>query len=218
MLPNQRALKSRWARKHSEFIKTMPIKDNKEILDVVILSLNRLRLTKTQIKEALIDKPPNIKCGRKLTPLDTRKQVWNYWHNKSTHSSLTSRPAELKIIDRRKIQSDLQLVDTTNIIVQRGKHYYEINWRMVNIPYKEMYHEYLASHSEEHVSYGSFIALKPFYVRSATQNDIEMCCCKPHLHARWSISALIECAKKQGIHIDFDTHDTFFNYLTKDCQ
>ena len=81
-----------------------------------------------------------------------------------------------------------------------------------------MYHEYLASHSEEHVSYGSFIALKPFHVRSATQNDIEMCCCKLHLHARWSISALIECAKKQGIQIDFDTYDTFFNYLTKDCQ
>ena len=39
-----------------------------------------------------------------------------------------------------------------------------------------------------------------------------MCCCKLHLHARWSISALIECAKKQGIQIDFDTYDTFFNY------
>ena len=95
-------------------------------------SLNRLGLTKTHIKEALIDKPSNIKCGRKLTPLDTRKQVWNYWHNKTTHSTLTSSPAKLKIIDRCKIQSDLQLVDT-NIIVQRGKHHYESNWRMVNI-------------------------------------------------------------------------------------
>ena len=185
ILPNQRALKSRWAKKHSDFIKTMPIKDNKETLDVVILSLNRLALTKTHIIEALIDKPSNIKCGRKLTPLDTRKQVWNYWHNKSTHSTLTSRPAKLKITDRCKIQSDLELVDTTNIIVQRGKQYYESNWKMVNIPYEEMYHEYLPSHSEEHhVSYGSFIALEPFYVQSATQNDIEMCCCKVHLHAR----------------------------------
>ena len=32
------------------------------------------------------------------------------------------------------------------------------------------------------------------------------------------VLGLIECAKKQGIQIDFDTYDTFFNYLTKDCQ
>ena len=51
------------------------------------------------------------------------------------------------------------------------------------------------------MSYGSFLALKPFYIRSATTKDLEMCCCKKHLHARWSIVALIECCNKQNLNL-----------------
>ena len=52
------------------------------------------------------------------------------------------------------------------------------------------------------VSLGTLLALKLFYVRSATTKDIEMCCCKKHLHAYWSIQALIQCATKQQVNLN----------------
>ena len=84
--------------------------------------------------------------------------------------------------------------------------------------YKQLYNQYLIQNEECRVSIGTFMALKPFYVKSATANDIEMCCCKKHLHARWSINALIDCAKAQNINIDFDSYDSFFNHLITDCD
>lgn len=50
-----------------------------------------------------------------------------------------------------------------------------------------------------HQPLGTSMELKPFYIRSATVNDIEMCCYKKHLHARWSINMLIDCAKEQNL-------------------
>ena len=63
-----------------------------------------------------------------------------------------------------------------------------------------------------------YISFRPFYVRGITHNDIEMCCCKEHLHARWSVAALIECFEKNSITLKFNSYDGFFFYLTKDCQ
>ena len=83
-------------------------------------------------------------------------------------------------------------------------------------PIKKLYSMYLKD-SGNNISYGSFLALKPFYVRGATTKDVEMCCCKDHLHARWAIKALIQLCHNQGIRIDFDTYLTFFDYLTSDC-
>ena len=45
-----------------------------------------------------------------------------------------------------------------------------------------------------------------------------MCCCKIHLHARWSITALIECSKKKKINIYFDSYESFFQHIWKDCE
>ena len=85
--------------------------------------------------------------------------------------------------------------------------------------YKQLYVEYLTSNNDKHVSMGTFMALKPFYIRSATTNDIEVCCCKKHLHARWAINALIDCAKAQNLDLDtIESYDTFFEYLTSNCE
>ena len=83
------------------------------------------------------------------------------------------------------------------------------------MPTRELYKKYLLEYSNP-VSYGTFMALKPFYVRSATTRDIEMCVCKKHLHARWCIQAIIECASQQNIGIGAITsYNTFFEYLTQ---
>ena len=67
------------------------------------------------------------------------------------------------------------------------------------------------------VSKGTFSALRPFYVRTETEKDIEMCCCKTHLHARWAVEALVECASIQKIELPFTNYTSFFVYLTTNC-
>ena len=41
---------------------------------------------------------------------------------------------------------------------------------------------------------------------------------KKHLHARWSIKALIDCAKQQHISLPFTSYKTFFEFLNEDCE
>ena len=49
------------------------------------------------------------------------------------------------------------------------------------------YRDFILTFPDHEVAYGTFLALKPFYVRGTTSSDLEMCCCKLHLHANWSI-------------------------------
>ena len=72
----------------------------------------------------------------------------------------------------------------------------------MNFSPKELYVRYIKSHPESVVSWGTFLALRPFYVRTATAKDLEVCCCKVHLHARWWVNTLIKSCKKQNIDID----------------
>ena len=73
------------------------------------------------------------KSGRKLTPFHFRKAAWDFWHAKSTASTLTSRPAKLRTTDKPKIQAGLDFVSTVNIICQRNKSFYENNWMIINL-------------------------------------------------------------------------------------
>ena len=153
-----------------------------------------------------------------MTDLLTRKNVWDFWHKTSTQSTLTSRPAKLKLSDKPKIQTHLQFCDAAIITNnRRGTKFYESPWMILEKPIREIYCQYIADAGSK-ISYGTFIALKPFYVRGATHNDIEMCCCKTHLHARWSVSALVHCAKEQNIPLEFCSYETFFEYLASDCN
>ena len=46
-----------------------------------------------------------------------------------------------------------------------------------------------------------------------------MCCCKLHLHARWSINALLECCKLQSINLGpVKDYYTSFSYLSENCR
>ena len=87
----------------------------------------------------------------------------------------------------------------------------------MNDTLKNLWVKYQKEYPNMRVSKGTFIALMPFYVRSANAKDLAMCVCKKHLHARWSISALIDCASKQKIVLPFKDYTTFFEYLTSDC-
>ena len=71
-------------------------------LSVGLLALKQLGIYKK------IEKHMNTRKERQLydprTDFDTRKCIWDYWHNTSSVSTLTSRPAKLRTSDRPKIK------------------------------------------------------------------------------------------------------------------
>ena len=212
MSPNTRQRKSRLAAQVSSLVRDWNIAKEDQV-DVLSLSLSHLGILE---RVRFQRKPSN--AGRKLTPYSTRLAVWKFWHENSFPSTLTSRPAKLKVDHKRKIQSGLDFVDTVQITTQRKKAFYQSNWYILKDTVKSLYIKFLQAHPEHPILYGTFLSLKAFYVRSATSKDLEMCCCKKHLHARWSIQSLIDLTNKQKIELGPVTdYYSFFTFLTQDC-
>ena len=159
------------------------------------------------------------KSSRKLTPLVTSQTIRDYWHKKSAPSTITLRPEKLKLTDKPRIQTSLDFVDTVRIIEQRNVSFYENIWSVTNETVKVLYHKFLNENLGIKISCGTFLALKSFYVRPATTKDLEMCCCKKHLHARWVIKAMIENCEKQMINLGYiNDYYTFFKQVTQHCK
>ena len=99
-----------------------------------------------------------------------------------------SRPVRLKVSNKGKIQTSLDFVSTVSIVSnKKGISFYENAWRITEPTAMALYINFIPTFPNHEVAYGKFLALKPFYVRVATNSNLEMCCCKLHLHARWSI-------------------------------
>ena len=176
----------------------LPLEEQESVLEAALKKLHLYdHINKQKIKNKRV-------TGRQMTSLEIRKKVWTFWHNRATPSTITSQPSKLRVDDKPKIQTNLDFVDTCSVITQRNCFFYESNWFVVQETLHNLYNEYINNFSDQHVSFGTFYSLKPFYIRHVTEKDIEMCVCKKHLHARWGINGLIELAKLQGIHIDFD--------------
>lgn len=214
LTPKTRKRKSRLADDLAAFIEGLDLSED-DTVDVVALSLKKLSL----LDQFSFSRKPT-RAGRRSTSIEERRNVWEFWHKNSVQSTITSRPAKLKVCDKSKIQTDLEFVDTVTVIQQRNRPFYLNHWYITTLTFKELYQRYITS-ADNKVSLGTFIALKPFYVRSATTKDIEVCCCKTHLHARWSIKALVSCCREQNMTIDsgdVTSYDSFFQFVTKDCQ
>ena len=215
MTPNTRQRKCRIVKNimntvHAEGVDSMSIDDRVEVVSSVLDKLGLHR-------NFQIPRKPT-KAGRKLTSLETRQKVWQFWHDNSTQSTLSSKPARLPVQDKPKIQTSLQFKDCVLQKSKRGISSLVTTWQTTERSYNELLTIYNLANPTNTVSYGTFFALKPFYVRGVTPADIEMCCCKKHLHARWSIKALLDCAKEQNISLPFSSYTTFFDFLNEDCE
>ena len=84
------------------------------------------------------------------------------------------------------------------------------------IPLTELYKKYCIENAD-HVSWGSFLNLRPFYVRHASLKDMEMCCCNLHLHGCWWINALLKIADKLGIPFLPSSYENFFANFYANC-
>ena len=101
---------------------------------------------------------------------------------------------------------------------KRNREYFESCWLIAEETSMKIYKDFIDAHGISNtISYGTFISLEPFYVQAATSKDIEMCICKEHLHARSSINTLLNLCELNKIGLDFDSYESFFAYLAKDC-
>ena len=212
MTPNMRQRKSRCANDIVDAVKDLQLSEN-DTIDVICLSLKKLGIFDKI--HSFCRKP--TKVGRKLTPISTRSLVWNFWHKNSLQSTITSRPASLRVTDKSKIQGELEFADTTVIVMKRKCQFYQSHWFITNHTHKELFINHLNENKDSPVSLGTFLALKPFYVRPPSDKDKGMCCCKKHLHARWSLAVLLKLCEKQEIEIWFSDYESFFKHLHADC-
>jgi hypothetical protein len=188
--------------------------DTLRVMNLVMKKLN----IEEQYKKSIII--PIARRRSIQTSQETIGKVWQHWHKYSTPSTDTSRPAKLKVQDKPRIQSEVNFTDTVTMETTRNKKtaFYQSCWHIYKKTVRELYALYTYENVDNPVSFTTFWRLKPFYTRSANQRDIELCCCKDHLHARWAIQALLENTSKQNIQLDFNSYETFFEYLTRKCD
>lgn len=168
-----------------------------------------------KLKNKIIRQKNN--AGRKMTPLEIRKKCWDFWHKSSATSTSSTYLASLRSKNKPKLQLGLPFVDTVKKTTKRNKEFYEGSWMITSETYFEIYERYL-SENNEHIGYGTFIALKPFYIRAPKTRDLELCCCKKHLRARWALKSLIELCEKQKISIQFSSYEEFFKHIARTCS
>ena len=101
--------------------------------------------------------------------------------------------------------------------MKRKHQFCQSHWFITNHTCKELFINNLNENKDSPVSLGTFLALKPFYVRPPSDKDKEICCCKKHLHARWSVAVLLKLCEKQEIELPFSDYKSFFKHLHADC-
>ena len=110
--------------------------DQKDVIELLVQSLELLT--------NVFDKKKPTKSDRKMTSLETRQVVLKFCHDKSTHSTLMSRPASLKVSDKGKIQTSLDFVSMVNIVLnKRGISFYENPWRITETTVKALYTNFI---------------------------------------------------------------------------
>lgn len=183
------------------------------------LNLEEKDVLKLVIKYLGLNEEINIKStDGQLTDFRSRELVWQFWHNCSEESTNTTDIKSIRQTDKPRIQSGLNFASTVTEVIKRNRAYFQSIWKTVVKSYQELHQQFLNENPNNKVSYGTFINLKPFYVHHASAKDLIMCCCKLHLHSRWSISALIACMDKQNITIPCRDYLTFFSFLYENCE
>ncbi len=107
---------------------------------------------------------------------ETRENVWRFWEAKSGKSTVTARPAKLRVTDKPKCQKDLEYASTVaSIVTFRNRQFYQSIRKVTSSQLLGLYQKYCEQHPNLPVSKGSFFNLKPFYIRNASKQHIEMC-------------------------------------------
>ena len=134
----------------------------------------------------------------------------------SEQSTITTALARLRVTEKPGCQQDLEYASTVRVVVKRNRQFYQSIWMTLSVPIISLFKKYYEENMN-YVSIGLFLNLRPFYIRNVSLKDMEMCCCKLHLHARWCISALLKIAAKLEVPQTASDYQSFFTLLYADC-
>ena len=67
-----------------------------------------------------------------MIPHEIRRKIWHFWHANSMASTLTSKPAKLRVPNRKKIQNGPDFVDTVSIVQHRNRNFFLSQWFIIN--------------------------------------------------------------------------------------
>ena len=79
--------------------------DSEEELELLMSALRRLGIKSNGLNK-IINKEETR--GRKVTSKEERTNIWNFWHENTESSTLTSKPATIRVDMVPKIQNDLE--------------------------------------------------------------------------------------------------------------
>ena len=85
-------------------------------VEVLALAMKNLGILD---KSIFLRKP--TKSGHKLTYLMTQQEVWKFWHDQPILSTNTQQIAKLRVINKPRIQSNLEYVSTVITVQQRNR-------------------------------------------------------------------------------------------------
>ena len=147
----------------NEGIINMSKQDQVEILESV--------MRKMGIQDEFCKPAKPSKAGRKLTQHSTCVKVWEFWHSVSEVSTNTSRPAKLKQADKPKIQENLEFIHTVTLLENKRHMFYQSTWLTLSKTYKVLYLDFITNNLDDKIGYGTFLVLKPFYIRPVKKCD-----------------------------------------------
>lgn len=96
------------------------------------------------------------RCKR-LTDLNIREKVWEFFHNVAEESTNTTYIAKLRISNKPLIQTDLPFKSTVRIVTnKRNRQFFQSIWLIVTKTIRELYSDYLHQNPLHRVSIVSF--------------------------------------------------------------
>ena len=173
---------------HLELLPKSLTADNTKIICMALKQMGIYDDVKNEMNSNKTTLDSNVNEAR--LSIELRKKVWDFYHKEATCSTNTSRPAVLKVDARPPAQSHLEFHDKTVIVSKRNKSYWQSPWLIHEKTLRQLFSEFLSENQLSKLSWGSFLKLKPFYVREPSPKDVEMCVCKTHLNGRNGFSAL----------------------------
>ena len=136
------------------------------------------------------------------TQYGMRLIVWEFWHQVSDESTMTTVLVRLRVSEQPACQNDLEYSSTVRIVTKRNTEFNQSIWKTYWVPIVILHKKFHQDHAANIVSMGLFLNLRPFYIRNLSLKDIEMCCCKLHLDGRWSVIAITRIAAKLEIQLE----------------
>ena len=112
---------------------------------------------------------------------------------------------------------DLQYAPTVRTVMKRNSEFYQSIWKIYTVPVVSLYKKIIREQPEHKVSMGTFLNLRPFYIRNVSLKDMEMCVCMLHLHARWCVVAILKLASQLDISLPFIDYTSFLSLLYVNC-